>query len=116
MAIPAEAKIAINELVSMPKMLMTIIVRIKKKVILNKLSKKVVSERSQLQSEEGDASRMVSQLKKDRRTYEKQLKEKNRHAGMSYFRPQDLYTCSSLSSIWASNSDKVISHLTICIV
>ncbi len=50
----------------------------KLKAQVNETRKKVVSERSQLQSEEGDASRMVSQLKKDRRTYEKQLKEKNR--------------------------------------
>ena len=40
--------------------------------------KKVVEERAQLRSEEGDASRMVDKLKKDRKTYEKQLKEKNR--------------------------------------
>ena len=50
----------------------------KLKAQVNETRKKVVSEGSQLQSEEGDASRMVSQLKKDRRTYEKQLKEKNR--------------------------------------
>ena len=50
----------------------------KLKAQVNETRKKVVSERSQLQSEEGDASRMVTQLKKDRRTYEKQLKEKNR--------------------------------------
>lgn len=50
----------------------------KLKAQVNETRKKVVSERSQLQSEEGDASRMVMQLKKDRRTYEKQLKEKNR--------------------------------------
>jgi len=55
------------------------------KVRLNKLKaeaekvrKKVVDERTQLRSEEGDASKMVDKLKKDRRTYEKQLKEKNR--------------------------------------
>ena len=40
--------------------------------------KKVVDERTQLRSEEGDASKMVDKLKKDRKTYEKQLKEKNR--------------------------------------
>jgi septal ring factor EnvC (AmiA/AmiB activator) len=40
--------------------------------------KKVVDERTQLRSEEGDASKMVARLKKDRKTYEKQLKEKNR--------------------------------------
>ena len=55
------------------------------KARLNKLKaeaetvrKKVVDERTQLRSEEGDASKMVDKLKKDRRTYEKQLKEKNR--------------------------------------
>ena len=55
------------------------------KARLNKLKaqaetvrKKVVDERTQLRSEEGDASRMVDKLKKDRKTYEKQLKEKNR--------------------------------------
>ncbi len=50
----------------------------KLKAQVNETRKKVVSERSQLQSEEGDASKLVTQLKKDRRTYEKQLKEKNR--------------------------------------
>ena len=55
------------------------------KARLNKLKaqaetvrKKVVDERTQLRSEEGDASKMVDKLKKDRKTYEKQLKEKNR--------------------------------------
>jgi septal ring factor EnvC (AmiA/AmiB activator) len=55
------------------------------KTRLNKLKaeaetvrKKVVDERTQLRSEEGDASKMVNKLKKDRKTYEKQLKEKNR--------------------------------------
>ena len=55
------------------------------KARLNKLKaeaetvrKKVVDERTQLRSEEGDASKMVDKLKTDRRTYEKQLKEKNR--------------------------------------
>jgi len=50
----------------------------KLKAQVNETRKKVVSERTQLQSEEGDASKLVTQLKKDRRTYEKQLKEKNR--------------------------------------
>ena len=50
----------------------------KLKAQVNETRKKVVSERSQLQSEEVDASKLVTQLKKDRRTYEKQLKEKNR--------------------------------------
>ena len=50
----------------------------KLKAQVNETRKKVVSERTQLQSEEGDASMLVTQLKKDRRTYEKQLKEKNR--------------------------------------
>ena len=38
----------------------------------------MVDERTQLRAEEGDASKMADKLKKDRRTYEKQLKEKNR--------------------------------------
>ena len=42
------------------------------------MKQKVVNERAQLRSEEGDASKMADKLKKDRRTYEKQLKEKNR--------------------------------------
>jgi len=44
----------------------------------NQLKQKVVDERSKLRTEEGDASKMVDKLKKDRKTYEKQLKEKNR--------------------------------------
>ena len=44
----------------------------------NQMKQKVVDERTQLRTEEGDASKMVDKLKKDRRTYEKQLKEKNR--------------------------------------
>jgi len=50
----------------------------KLKAEAEKVRKKVVDERTQLRSEEGDASKMVDKLKKDRRTYEKQLKEKNR--------------------------------------
>ena len=44
----------------------------------NQMKQKVVDERTKLRSEEGDASKMVDKLKKDRKTYEKQLKEKNR--------------------------------------
>ena len=44
----------------------------------DEMRKKVVEERAALRSEEGDASRMVEKLKKDRKTYEAQLKEKNR--------------------------------------
>ena len=44
----------------------------------NQMKQKVVQERSKLKTEEGDASKMVDKLKKDRRTYEKQLREKNR--------------------------------------
>ena len=44
----------------------------------SQLKQKVVDERTKLQTEEGDASKMVDKLKKDRKTYEKQLKEKNR--------------------------------------
>ena len=44
----------------------------------NQMKQKVVDERSKLRTEEGDASKMVDKLKKDRKTYEKQLKEKNR--------------------------------------
>ncbi len=50
----------------------------KLKAEAEKVRKKVVDERTQLRSEEGDASKMVDKLKKDRRTYEKQLKEKIR--------------------------------------
>jgi septal ring factor EnvC (AmiA/AmiB activator) len=50
----------------------------KLKAEAEKVRKKVVDERTQLRSEEGDASKMVDKLKKDRKTYEKQLKEKNR--------------------------------------
>lgn len=50
----------------------------KLKAEAEKVRNKVVDERTQLRSEEGDASKMVDKLKKDRRTYEKQLKEKNR--------------------------------------
>ena len=50
----------------------------KLKAETNQLKKKVVDERTQLRAEEGDASKMADKLKKDRRTYEKQLKEKNR--------------------------------------
>ena len=50
----------------------------KRKAEAEAVRKKVVEERAQLRSEEGDASRMVDKLKKDRKTYEKQLKEKNR--------------------------------------
>ena len=44
----------------------------------SQMKQKVVEERTKLRSEEGDASKMVDKLKKDRKTYEKQLKEKNR--------------------------------------
>ena len=44
----------------------------------NQMKQKVVDERTKLRTEEGDASKMVDKLKKDRKTYEKQLKEKNR--------------------------------------
>ena len=44
----------------------------------SQLKQKVVDERTKLRTEEGDASKMVDKLKKDRKTYEKQLKEKNR--------------------------------------
>ena len=44
----------------------------------SQLKQKVVDERTKLRSEEGDASKMVSKLQKDRKTYEKQLREKNR--------------------------------------
>ena len=44
----------------------------------NQLKQKVVDERSKLRTEEGDATKMADKLKKDRKTYEKQLKEKNR--------------------------------------
>ena len=50
----------------------------KLKAEAEKVRKKVVDERTQLRAEEGDASKMVDKLKKDRKTYEKQLKEKNR--------------------------------------
>ena len=50
----------------------------KLKAETNQMKQKVVNERAQLRSEEGDASKMADKLKKDRRTYEKQLKEKNR--------------------------------------
>ena len=42
------------------------------------MRRKVVGERSRLQSEEGDASRLVTQLGKDRQKYQSQLQEKNR--------------------------------------
>ena len=44
----------------------------------DEMRKKVVEERTALRGEEGDASRMVEKLKKDRKTYEAQLREKNR--------------------------------------
>ena len=44
----------------------------------NQMKQMVVDERTKLRTEEGDASKMVDKLKKDRKTYEKQLKEKNR--------------------------------------
>lgn len=42
------------------------------------MRKKVVAERTQLRSEENESAKLVEQLKKDRKTYEKQLREKNR--------------------------------------
>ena len=42
------------------------------------MRRKVVGERTQLQSEEGDASRLVTQLGQDRKKYQSQLQEKNR--------------------------------------
>ena len=44
----------------------------------DEMRRKVVAERTQLRSEEDDASKMVSKLQKDRKTYEQQLREKNR--------------------------------------
>ncbi len=50
----------------------------KLKAETTQLKQKVVEERTKLRSEEGDASKMANKLKKDRKTYEKQLREKNR--------------------------------------
>lgn len=42
------------------------------------MKQKLVQERTKLRSEESESAKMVSKLKKDRKTYEKQLREKNR--------------------------------------